>query len=228
MDKAHLLNTISKARFEKYLNASNYDLDLALVIYKKNIAISKEFYTIIGLFEVALRNTIDSYFSFLHGSEWLVTAIKPGGYLSISNNCEHSRNTVLTALNQLGSGYTKENLLTKLSFGFWTYQFASKEFRASGSTLLNIFPDKPFRTNQKIIFKNLIRINLLRNRIAHYEPICFEKLSGRLSVQMIRSKYDMVVDMLSWMGYELDSLFEGKLTLLNDINFIQQIAKRNN
>lgn len=81
--------------------------------------------------------------------------------------------SVTNVIANLGLNYAHDKAIAELTFGFWTFQFASKEFAAAGSTLLSILPGRPFGTNHTKVFKKLTSINKIRNRIAHHEPICF-------------------------------------------------------
>jgi hypothetical protein len=157
-------------------------------------------YAVIGVFEVILRNSIDRHFSAMKGPLWLEEAVMPGGYLDKSAGCEVAFHSVQEAIHKLGSEYTHDNLITRLTFGFWAYQFSKTEFAAAGSTLLQIFPRRPHGVSQKDVFKNLIRINDTRNRIAHYEPICFDRSTGLVSAIPIQRRYDLLIEMLFWLG----------------------------
>lgn len=165
-------------------------------------------YSVIGMFEVILRNSIDRHFIPLKGSSWLEDAVKPGGYLALSTGCKGSLTTVQQAINKLGLACTHDKLIANLTLGFWTYQFSKKEFAAAGSTLLQIFPNKPRGIHQKDIFKNLIRINETRNRIAHYEPICFD-YSGAVSALPVQRMYDLIIEMLGWLGCPQQKILYG-------------------
>ena len=130
--------------------------------------------------------------------------------------------TAQEAIQKLGIEYTHDRLIAKFTFGFWTYQFASKEFAAAGSTLLNIFPKRPFGTNQKTVFKSLNKINDLRNRIAHYEPICFD--GTKICIDRTKRRHDLMLELLGWLGYDSARLLYGidgvnkALTCITDIS----------
>lgn len=62
---------ISKNRLQRYLIASNYNSKAALTLYRNNLRISQEMFTIISCFEVALRNSIDKILTKQLGPEWL-------------------------------------------------------------------------------------------------------------------------------------------------------------
>jgi hypothetical protein len=123
----------------------------------------------------------------------------------------------------LGSGYTHDGLITKLSFGFWTHQFAKKQYAASGNSLLNIFPNRPVGVSQKIVFQDLMRINDIRNRIAHYEPICFDKDTGIVSTTIVLHRYDLIRDLLYWLGCNVRSILYGIDGVSGAINIVNEI-----
>ena len=180
-------------------------------------------YALIGVFEVILRNSIDRHFVVSKGSYWLEDAVQPGGYLDVSPGCEDSFHSAHEALERLGPGYTHDGLITKLSFGFWTYQFAKKQFAASGNSLLDIFPNRPSGVSQKIVFQNLIRINDIRNRIAHYEPICFDKDTGAISTTLASNRYELIRDLLHWLGCNVRNILYGIDGVYKAINIVNGI-----
>ncbi|HVU53618.1 MAG TPA: hypothetical protein VHD83_01120 [Puia sp.] len=157
-------------------------------------------YSVIGLFEIILRNSIDKHLIATKGPFWLEEAVLPNGYLDISQGCERSFHAVQEIIQELGLDYTHDRLITKLTFGFWTYQFSNKEYAAAGNTLLQIFPNRPGGVSQKDVFQNLFKINQIRNRIAHYEPICFERSTSLISSIPIQKRYNLIIEMLHWLG----------------------------
>ena len=132
------------------------------------------------------------------GALWLENAVDIGGYLEKSPDCAESFHSVQEAIHKLGITYAHDQLIAKLTFGFWIHQFASKEFMASGSTLLQIFPFRPAGTKQKDIYKLLSKINILRNRIAYYEPVCFD--SNSIDLSLVKKRHVLIKQLLSWLG----------------------------
>ena len=123
---------------------------------------------------------------------------------------------------KLGFAYNPDKAIAELTFGFWTYQFASKQFAAGGSTLLNIFPARPLGINHTGIFKKLSSINRIRNRIAHHEPICFGTPFS-ISTAYCNQKYSQLVDILRWMDIDTASLLYGVDHVPHEIAFIKSI-----
>ena len=199
---AHVPNSrfhtaISYPRYSRYLVACGNNKRAALKLYRANMKLSAALYTVIGIFEIILRNSIDRHMTKALGKEWLADAIKPGGYLE-TRGCERSYRDVKKKVRSLGDAYTHDKLVSELTFSFWVYQFANKQFAACGSTLLDIFHNRPFGIFQKDIFQFLVKIKDLRNRIAHYEPICFHNQT--ISITETYKRYQTLLQLLSWLG----------------------------
>jgi len=199
---------ISTPRIAKYLSACGNNTRKAMTLYRANIRLSTEIFSILCLFEIALRNAIDRHYRVTLGNNWLFDAAQPGtGYLH-AVGCEKSLNSVENVITNLGVYYTHDKAIAELTFGFWTYQFASKEFAAAGSTLLQILPGRPFGTNHTKVFKKLTSINRIRNRIAHHEPICFGAPLS-ISAAYATQKYNQIMEVLQWMGVDTKAFLYG-------------------
>lgn len=220
MCNSQLYTAISQARFSRYLFACGQDKRKASQLYKTNIQLSQKMYAVIGVFEVILRNCIDRHFTFKKGNNWLADAVQPGGYLDIAPGCEDAYHNIQEGIHKLGVDFTHDRLIAKLSFGFWTYQFAAKEYAAAGSSLLEIFSNRPFGTKQKTVFKNLIKINDIRNRVAHHEPICFDKSTGYISTIYTEKRYKLIIELLSWLDYNPKKILYGIDGVQNTLNII--------
>lgn len=230
MPNSRFDTAISQPRFARYLWACNNDRDKALMPYRANIALSQQMYGVLGVFEVILRNSIDRYFSSVKGDEWLARAVNEEGYLDISPGCEYSCHLVHEAIHKLGTQYTHDRLISKMSFGFWTYQFARHEYAAAGNMLMNIFINRPYGTKQKQIHQGLIKINDLRNRIAHHEPICFDRKANSISTEMVRKRYVLIIELLTWLGCDPDQILhriDAVVDAINNIEAIKSSLKEN-
>ena len=101
-----------------------------------------------------------------------------------------------------------------MEFGVWKYMFANPQYRATGRTLLQIFPNKPrssveIQYNNAYVFNKLNGINILRNRIAHHEPICFAKRQPQISVSYILNAYQNLHILFMWLDIDSHSLLYG-------------------
>jgi len=87
-----------------------------------------------------------------------------------------TRKKIKNTKKELRRPYTHDRLVAALSLGFWVKLFDKLQFRVGDKTLHKIFVNRPHGINQKTIYKSLVKIRDFRNRIAHLEPICFNRL----------------------------------------------------
>jgi hypothetical protein len=202
-----LHTAISSPRFTKYLTYCG-NQGRALKLYRANLILSQKIYAVVGQFEVVLRNSIDRHYRSIHGEDWLADAVQPGGFLD-NPGCEDAYHSVQEGIYSLKEKYSQDTMVARLTFGFWTYQFSPRVFAAGGNTLLRIFPDRPFGTNQKKVFQELIRVNEIRNRIAHHEPICFDKKTVSISTIYAAKRYYLIIELLKWLGADPKKMLYG-------------------
>jgi hypothetical protein len=211
---------MSAPRMGRYLVSCNNDTKKAMTLYRKNLHLSQELFTVISCFEVALRNVMNTHYVTIYGNDWLRDSAVAGGFFNIQQ-CQRTAKIINDAIRNLGAHYTHIKLLAELDFGFWRYLFAQPQFRAGGQTLLQVFPAKPRSTpaiqyNNTFVFNQLGLINGLRNRIAHHEPICF--LPGRSvkDTTYARQHYGLIMQLFQWMSIDESALLYG-LDHINEV-----------
>jgi len=193
-------------------------------LYRKNLGLCQELFTLISCFEVALRNRIDRHYSVQHGNNWLRDSAATGGMFDIPNT-HRTQRLINNCLNRLNT-YTHPKLLAEMDFGFWRYLFAQPQFYAAGQTLLQVFPAKPISTpaiqyNHAYVFNQLGHINDLRNRIAHHEPICFVVAQAIKGTTYARQHYNLILQLFQWMSIDEAALLYGLdhiVTVCNEID----------
>lgn len=218
---------VSDERLQRYLMACNGNKAKAMTLYRRNISASLEMFAVVGAFEVALRNSIDRVMKANFGNDWLRDAIMPGGIFDIPACRDHAK-IIRSAYDKLyrQGRYTHTHLLSKMEFGIWKYMFSSPQYRASNRVLLQVFPNKPTSTreiqyNNTFIFNELDRVNSLRNRIAHHEPICFPAGFATITTSYIEYIYNKILTLLAWLGIDAESYLMG-------IEHVDAICKRLN
>ncbi len=206
----------SKNRTQRYLDAMCGDTRKAMTLYRYNLRLSYEMFSIISCFEIALRNAIDRRLTVTKGDDWLRNAARSGGIFAIkqTNTTKDIIHKALTTLKNEGLGYTHSRLVAEMEFGIWKYMFAKAQYKATGSCLLQIFPNKPkssreHQYNQTYVFNELHEINRLRNRIAHHEPICFQSNSSAIDTSYLLANYNRIMMFFSWMDIDSKSLLYG-------------------
>lgn len=72
----------SQARLNKYLAACGSNTAKALTLYRHNIKLCQKFYGILNIFEVVLRNAINTHYkSIFNDAEWVTNQMRPGGMI---------------------------------------------------------------------------------------------------------------------------------------------------
>lgn len=215
MKYADFEDAISSERMLRYVLACNGSTSKAMTLYRYNLKLSQEMFTLISCFEVTLRNRIDKEMRLHHGNNWLRDFIQPSGLFDTDPRVDGSRKIIKKAYEGLlrSNHYTHSKLLAEMEFGVWKFMFNNVQYRLTGRHLLNIFPNKPVSTPERrydntYIFNQLDILNKVRNRIAHHEPICF---NGNNSIDTQRSLacYVTMMQLFQWMGVDANSLLYG-------------------
>lgn len=203
---------MSQPRMSRYLRACQGDTRKSMTLYRLNLKLSQELFTLISCFEISLRNAIDCHYSFVYGADWLRNSIGEGGFYN-NRQCYKTASMILDGMNRM-TQYSSPKLIAEMDFGFWRYMFAKHQFYFAGQSLLSIFPSKPVSTpevkyNNTYIFQELEKINNLRNRLAHHEPVCFLIGAPIKDTTYARQNYDLVQQLFKWMNIKNVSLLYG-------------------
>ena len=199
----------------RYVNATDGNKRKGMMLYRYNLSLSSEMLKIISCFEVALRNKIDGTLEPIFGNDWLRDSCLPGGIFDNFRTLK-TKHIIVNAYQGLLSNnkYTPTKLMAEMEFGIWKYMYSGPQYAATQQKLLSVFPDKPKSSSQqhidnKYIFNELDKINQIRNRIAHHEPICFKAKQPDKSVSYAFTEYQRILKLFSWMGINGPSLLFG-------------------
>ena len=214
MDFNNFEQLISQARLSPYRGVTNGNQRKVKDLYRLNVKLSAELFTIIAYFEVALRNAIHNHYSQKFNPDWIRDSVQPTGFFYVKKLL--TTKTIIDpnkAIRKLGQHYTADKIVAEMNFGYWRYLFANTQYFYAGQTLLNIFnsQSKPHSLNHGILFDKLEDVNNMRNRIAHHEPIIFayqNKIKIK-STTPIRDCYQNMVELLSWMPVDAKSYWYG-------------------
>ena len=208
-------DVFSEKRMQKYVQSCGGDTRRAMTLYRYNLKLSQEMFTLISCFEVALRNRIDRQMTAHWGSDWLRDLVMPGGNFYSQHSVEKTKKIITNAYKELQSSgnYSHSKLLSELEFGVWKFMFNNVQYRLGGRCLLHIFPNKPrsTRTNRidnSRIFLELDYINNIRNRIAHHEPICFG-YPICIDTTYTLNNYTRMMTLFQWMGIDANDFLYG-------------------
>ena len=222
---------LSKKRIDRYLKACQGNSRKAMTLYRYNLQLTQDVFTIISCFEVALRNAIDVHLIPILGEEWLKNSVQPGGVFT-DPKLNKTREIIERAYHKLvkNGTYSHSKLLAEMEFGIWKYMFSPMQYRLTGRTLLKIFPNKErssaeIQYNQSYIFNELDKVNTLRNRLAHHEPICFYLNEPNIDTGYILTEYKKIQCLFAWMNIDSHSMLYGLDHVLSTCNKINKLME---
>lgn len=170
---AAVRKSISDERLDAYRHCEN-DLDIELLSrYVWNIALSESMYPLLNNFEIALRNHLNELLSVTFDINWIDT-VNPSILLENEVKAVNDAKKKLKKDKKPTSG---GYLVSTLTLGFWTALTYSRYEQIIWPKLfksqsLKAFPGLPRKQRTlKNLRERLHKINRLRNRVFHHEPI---------------------------------------------------------
>lgn len=174
---------LSPERLQPYLNTAGRDRERALRLYLWNTAVSAAFYGPLQGLEVVLRTAIHHRLTERYGPAWyanLDAGLDRGALGRIRQ--------ALLELDHEGSTNDIPRLIATLSFGFWVSLLGSGGRLESGRkanyemtlwrpALRQVFAHRATLTRRQA-HGPLNELRILRNRIAHHEPIFARNLTA--------------------------------------------------
>ena len=199
IDHAAIAKRLTTERLASYLAATGDDLEQAIALYDWNTEIGSALLGDIGRFEVVFRNTLDSALV-QHGTDqaWPTlwyrrSQLFPGKHGERALDDISRANNRARARGQKPGTHGK--LIAELSLGFWRYLCTPAYLTSLWvPALAAAFPNHPRQGDPRAIRKDVDdrvqRVNFLRNRIAHHEPIHHRDLL---------LDYRSILEMTEWM-----------------------------
>jgi hypothetical protein len=165
------IDALSVERFDTYLRWAGQDQGLAERLYTYNVQLSAALYGPLHMQEVVLRNKVDARLALIHGPSWhtnsvvLATAYQQGCIQKAQQT-----------LRQDGKAATRPQIVAELNFGFWSSLFGRQSHHL-WNNLRPVFLAKGIQRGS--VAQQLRELRVLRNRVAHYEPILSMPLAQR-------------------------------------------------
>jgi len=162
-----LEEALSLERFGRYLAWAGGDRERALDLYALNTRLSEALYTPLQVLEVVLRNRVHAVLTASRGPRWFEDpSLLPGA---------HQPSQVAEAKAQLAEERKADDpgrVVAALTLGFWTAMLGARGENLWQTTLKAIARREDGKgLRRKDLSTPLTPIRLLRNRIAHHEPI---------------------------------------------------------
>lgn len=168
MNHENFEDALSLERFGRYLTWAAGDRGRAIALYGLNTRLSESLYTPLQTLEVALRNRIHTVLAEAKSADWYAEG---AGLLLVPNQSEQVAKAI-AGLAQAGKPVTAGGVVASLTFSFWTTMF-NKDYETLWQQTLHriVDPTAPKGLKRKSFSGPLTPIRVLRNRIAHHEPI---------------------------------------------------------
>lgn len=205
MPLEQLVNVISPPRlsfYESYLNCAEPSSKVGAYLAFQSV--SCDFFPVLQMVEVALRNTIHDVAKVHFSDEsWFLTKV----------NSEQSKKLVESAVNkakkECGGRYSADDVVCRLTLGFWVYMLdspyrntASDCYLWSSDNREKAFSDAKNPWGQPLtianLFDNFQKVLQLRNRLFHHEPIWKKHNCNSLdkAVNNVKRDHDFLVKTL--------------------------------
>lgn len=181
-------DAISHERFSRYLDWAGNDREAAIELYGLNTRLSEALYTSLQTLEVVLRNRIHSVLADSRGEQWFDASMG----LVVGPHQPEQVAKAIESIRKEGKVVTPGCVVSSLTFSFWTTMF-NKDYEVLWQRVLHriVGPGAPKGLRRKNFSGTLTRVRILRNRIAHHEPIIGWDLRGH---------HARMLEMIEWLS----------------------------
>lgn len=200
--------TISAPRFQTYLSAADGDHGRAAELYRANMRLSGAAHESLHMFEVALRNAIDTQLRDWNarrgGSrDWALDPVPLlRGVLDSRGKLSEARINARRAVKRHKRAVGHDDVLAQLALGTWRYLLPSRRDMMKrvlwDEALVGAFPNL-FEIPVATLTDWVTMAYDLRNRIAHFEPIFSRDLYARRRA-MHRTMETISREAQAWFG----------------------------
>lgn len=179
-----LISTLTVPRLTKYLKIMAGDEHQALRLYVINAQLSAAILIDLHYTEVALRNKFESTIGMKFGANWFndaafrkIIGVDAKTLKILDRAIKDARKHLLP-----GQHLLPGKVVTELTFGFWHNLTVRKWEHTLWTPCLSrsFAPNKP--PARAIFNKELEELRLLRNRIAHHEPVFHLDLKTKMAL----------------------------------------------
>lgn len=179
INHAAVARRLTPGRLTSYLTATSGDLPAAIELYDWNVEVGGAVHEDIGRLEVVFRNALDeALVAFGYSQGWSTAwyrhaAIFPGKHGQRAlENIQSAR----TAATRRARPESHGKVIAELTFGFWRYLCTTPYLTSPWvPALVGAFPNHPQAGNPRAVRSDveerIQRVQFLRNRVAHHEPI---------------------------------------------------------
>ncbi|MBP1039214.1 Abi family protein [Serratia fonticola] len=226
-----ITQSLSTPRFSTYqlpvLGGTSPEQCLGMYLWNKQLA--SAFLPALQIVEISLRNAIHQSYvadqeAYIERSfpqhEWAARKVLAKSWFinvfTQQNNREANRNIEIakTQLTKDNKPHTPENIIAKLTFGFWV-SLVNNKYDVQRATYLTLWPNlraKVFpnaidvnsgnRLSINSIGNELKEINKIRNRLSHHEPLWRNNSAYQIEeiINKVIEHYDRCLKVINWIN----------------------------
>jgi hypothetical protein len=158
---------LSEARLRPYLDACQQDVGRAMELYEWNARLSAAWLSLLEAVEVTTRNLFNDELCSQYGNDWYDHVAHPQviTHKVSRDNIDRARGS----LRRIKKRETTGRVVAELSFGFWVALTRNNYQHLWRQALHRAFHGTP--PPLKDVRQPLQRLNKLRNRVGHHEPV---------------------------------------------------------
>ncbi|NBC05000.1 MAG: hypothetical protein GVY20_15050 [Bacteroidetes bacterium] len=197
MDRQFYEKVFSTQRMEKYFERHPDNESKAIEHYHLNIDLSESFYSVLSIFEVALRNSLNRELTeHFESKDWHLK-IK---YVHELNNLNNSIYTAKKRIKNRGENISANKVVAELTLGFWVRLLNAEYERVLWKPLRKAFPYVEKRQRQRNkISAPINKIRGFRNRIFHHEPVSWNLIK-------LEEMHNTIIMVMSWLNKDLPTI----------------------
>ncbi len=182
---------------EKYFKRYPDNESKAIEHYHSNIELSESFYSVLSIFEVALRNRLNRELTEYFGTEdWYLRVESVPGLRNLKN----SINTAKKHIANRNENISANKVVAELTLGFWVRLLNAEYERILWKPLRKAFPyvDKNKRQRNKVSAP-INKIRDFRNRIFHHEPVSWD-------LDKLEETHNTIIMVMGWLNKDLPKI----------------------
>ena len=165
-------NSLSQARFARYLASATGDEASAMALYEWNTLMAQSLYVYLQCWEITFRNKLDAFQRWKYGPAWPYDEKRAVRSLTRDEKRRLGETKQRQSQQRKQTTVSTDAIVADLSAGFWV-ALLSSAYRVPYSWQYNlgrVFPNDT-ALDRETAHTLSSKILKLRNRIAHHEPI---------------------------------------------------------
>jgi hypothetical protein len=183
-----LREAISPARLATYVRHAQGNVRRALRLYAWNVRAAQALFAMLNVNEIALRNAVSRALESQFGPEW------PYAQGFLRTLPAHERDAFERSVRKLEktrrvARVSTCDVVSAQTYYFWVAMLTSRyEQRVWQAEFTRSFPSAPANVDRAVVHGRAEAIRVLRNRIAHHEPLLMIDVAGayRRALSMVR------------------------------------------